>query len=362
MADDNFDFLSGGGEMGALMRTHDWSGSALGPLAGWPQSLRSMVGVCLNSPLLGAVLWGPDLRMLYNDAYVPSMADLHPRALGQPVREVWGSAWSEVAPHFEGVLRTGRGFVMENVPLRVLRRDIAEITYWTFTAAPIRGEDGTIVGLLNQGTETTGELLIRGREAFMNKLSASLRELADARDVMRVAAQALGEYLKADRAGYAEIAADDIHFTIESDWVSGSMQHLGGYRRLDDFGPLQIKAFREGRLVAVADGQADARTQGEQVAKTLSETQIRATLTVPLVKRGRFAAALYAHCREPRVWTTDDMATTQEVAGTDVGGGRTGPCGNRTSQSRSASAVGHPRGVGSGNLGLGLAHGSRVRR
>ena len=37
--------LAGGGEMGALMRAHDWSSSPLGPPEGWPQSLRTAVVV-----------------------------------------------------------------------------------------------------------------------------------------------------------------------------------------------------------------------------------------------------------------------------------------------------------------------------
>ena len=48
------------------MRRMDWRGHPLGAPTEWPQSLRSMVSACLNSPVLGTVLWGPDLRMLYN--------------------------------------------------------------------------------------------------------------------------------------------------------------------------------------------------------------------------------------------------------------------------------------------------------
>ena len=43
MADDSTDFLAGGGEMGRRMREFDWSKTSLGPVAEWPQSLRSAV-------------------------------------------------------------------------------------------------------------------------------------------------------------------------------------------------------------------------------------------------------------------------------------------------------------------------------
>ena len=43
------DFLAGGGRVGVLMRDYDWSGSPLGPPELWPQSLRSVVGLLLQS-------------------------------------------------------------------------------------------------------------------------------------------------------------------------------------------------------------------------------------------------------------------------------------------------------------------------
>ncbi|MGE6662717.1 PAS domain-containing protein [Pseudomonas sp. NPDC077408] len=152
-------FLSGGGEMGALMRNHDWATTPFGPVECWPQCLRSMVGACLNSPLLGTVLWGPELRMLYNDAYVASMADRHPAAIGRPVAEVWGDVWDLVAAPFEHAMRTGEGFAQDRVELPMVRNGQSEITYWNISATPIFGEDGRILGLLNQGIEITGQVV-----------------------------------------------------------------------------------------------------------------------------------------------------------------------------------------------------------
>ena len=94
-----------GGAVGALVRARDWTGSPLGPVECWPQSLHSVLSACLNSPVLGAVLWGPELLFLYNDAYIPSLGDLHPHGWGRPVREIWREAWDAVAPSFTGQWR-----------------------------------------------------------------------------------------------------------------------------------------------------------------------------------------------------------------------------------------------------------------
>ncbi|HEY2591678.1 MAG TPA: hypothetical protein VGI35_08830, partial [Steroidobacteraceae bacterium] len=55
------DFLTGGGEMGARMRAFDWSKTPLGPPGRWPQSLRTIVRVMLDSRYAMWMLWGPEL-------------------------------------------------------------------------------------------------------------------------------------------------------------------------------------------------------------------------------------------------------------------------------------------------------------
>jgi hypothetical protein len=81
--------LAGGGEMGALVRRHDWSATPLGPVERWPQSLRTAVNLILRSPVPIVMLWGEDGVMLYNDAYSGFAGGRHPRLLGSKVLEGW---------------------------------------------------------------------------------------------------------------------------------------------------------------------------------------------------------------------------------------------------------------------------------
>jgi hypothetical protein len=43
------DWLVGGGRMGELIRSTDWTKTPLGPIESWPQSLRTTVSLCLAS-------------------------------------------------------------------------------------------------------------------------------------------------------------------------------------------------------------------------------------------------------------------------------------------------------------------------
>jgi hypothetical protein len=74
--------LLDGGELGALVRAHDWASTPLGPIESWPQSLRTAVGLILLSPVPIVMLWGEDGIMIYNDAYSVFAGGRHPRLLG----------------------------------------------------------------------------------------------------------------------------------------------------------------------------------------------------------------------------------------------------------------------------------------
>ena len=91
-------FLTDGGEVGALMRLHDWSGFPLGAPDAWPQSLSTVVGLMLNSKFPMFVAWGPELGFLYNDSYAEILGGKHPTALGRRFEAIWQEIWSDIGP------------------------------------------------------------------------------------------------------------------------------------------------------------------------------------------------------------------------------------------------------------------------
>ena len=95
-------FLGPDGEMSRLIAAHDWS-DTLGPIPGWPQSLKAAVGLVVHSPVPMVLLWGEDGIMIYNDAYSVFAGGRHPRLLGSKVRE----GWPEVAAFNDNVMKVG---------------------------------------------------------------------------------------------------------------------------------------------------------------------------------------------------------------------------------------------------------------
>ena len=157
-------FLTGGGETGELMRSLDWSGTALAAPAQWPQSLSAVVGLILNTSFPMFVAWGPKLSFLYNDAYAEIMGAKHPAALGQPFEHVWSEIWDDILPIIRQAM-SGQSTYHKNLPLQVLRRGFMEPAWFTFSYAPMRDESGAVAGMYCAVTETTEQVLAENHRA-----------------------------------------------------------------------------------------------------------------------------------------------------------------------------------------------------
>jgi hypothetical protein len=94
----NRQFLAGGGEMGELTRAKDWSKNPVGEPGNWPQSLRTTLGIVLNSKFPMFLFWGPELICFYNDVYRPSLGEngKHPTILGRRAEEAWPEIWAAI--------------------------------------------------------------------------------------------------------------------------------------------------------------------------------------------------------------------------------------------------------------------------
>src|SRR3954462_2385460 len=100
----DFGFLIGGGEVGGLMRAHDWTSSPLGSPASWPQSLRSVAGLLLGSKFPMFVAWGPELGFLYNDPYAQILGTKHPASLGARFQDIWPEIWTDIVPLIDAAI------------------------------------------------------------------------------------------------------------------------------------------------------------------------------------------------------------------------------------------------------------------
>ena len=153
--------LPQGGEVGRLIRAKEaagaWARHPLGPLAAWPQCLRSALGIVLASPVPMTLLWGAEGWLLYNDGYAAIAGPRHPAMLGQAVRD----AWPEAADFNGRVLVAGlageaQSFRDQHFVLHSAGVD--KDTWFNLDYAPVLDESGQPAGVLAIVTETTESL------------------------------------------------------------------------------------------------------------------------------------------------------------------------------------------------------------
>jgi PAS domain S-box-containing protein len=170
---DDLDLLAGGGQMGTLIRAHDWSRTPFGPVSEWPQSLRTALRICLDSRFPIVIWWGPELRLLYNDAWRPALGTTkYPQALGAPGKEVWSDIWETIGPSLETVMQTGKATWENDQLLLFDRNGYLEETYWTYSYSAIRLSSGEVGGVFSAMHEVTDRVLSARR-------LKTLREVAD---------------------------------------------------------------------------------------------------------------------------------------------------------------------------------------
>ena len=174
----------------------DWSDTPLGAPATWDQRLVDAVDTMLGTRFPVTLFWGPELTMIYNQAFVRLIADKHPAALGAPSREVFPEAWPLIGPMLDSVIDDGTATWVEDAYVPLVRRGFLEECYFTFSYSPMRDAGGRVSGAMDIATETTQQVISRRRLRLLSRLDAELAGLSRVEDV---APRALAVLRRADR-------------------------------------------------------------------------------------------------------------------------------------------------------------------
>jgi PAS domain S-box-containing protein len=184
-------------EMARRVAELDWSTTPLGPYEGWSVSLRSAVRILLTSQFAMWMAWGPELTMLYNDAYRRNtLRAKHPWALGQPANAVWAEIWEDIGPRIDSVLESGIATWDEDLLLFLERSGYPEETYHTFSYSPLADDDGAVAGMLCVVVEETDRVLSERRMATLRELGSDLAVTGSEEQTLATVGHRLGTNLR----------------------------------------------------------------------------------------------------------------------------------------------------------------------
>jgi PAS domain-containing protein len=160
----------------AWARNIDWAATPLGSMSSWSAQLRSIANVIMQDPRPAVGFWGPDLIMIYNEAYIKVLGSLHP-CMGHSARVAFGDVWYN---YFEPIItRNLLGETVEktNTAIHMVCNGLKEETYFSLKSIPILDSEGATVGHYEPLVETVGSLLQRFPACSGSSLQSSLTYL-----------------------------------------------------------------------------------------------------------------------------------------------------------------------------------------
>lgn len=177
--------FAGPGEVRAIGRQFDWAGTPLGPVARWPQSLRSTVRTLLSSQYPMVLTWGPAFTQIYNDAYSKLIGDRHPAGLGGDIRVTLAEAWDILGPMIERVMATREANWTPALPLEMHRAGYREEAYFSVSHAPAEDDEGEVVGMLAVCSEVTEQIVSERRLRLLREIASKAGDATETADAAR---------------------------------------------------------------------------------------------------------------------------------------------------------------------------------
>jgi signal transduction histidine kinase len=204
--------FAGDSRMAARCRKFDWSGTPLGHESRWPQSLKTMASTVLASGNPMLLFWGPDLVMIYNDAFAPSLGfERDSRGLGAKGREFWTDVWPVIGSQLESVMERGETVWFENARVPIERDGMMCDAWWTYSYSPVRDEAGEVAGILVVCQETTAHIESENKLREANQTLESANRAKS--EFLAVMSHELRTPLNAIE-GYAELLEMGVHGPI----------------------------------------------------------------------------------------------------------------------------------------------------
>ncbi len=163
--------------MAGLIREFDWVRTPFGSIETWSETLLAALNLMLGSPVPSALFWGPELILLYNDAYKPFTNSKYPLALGRPGAEVWHEAWHIIGPLYEAAVTRGEHSLQQDALIPIEENGRVRDFYWVNSISPVY-DKGRIAGVFNVCQNTTQAVLaaraLRESEARASRILQSI--------------------------------------------------------------------------------------------------------------------------------------------------------------------------------------------
>jgi len=299
-------------EMERRMRAFPWETTPVGPVAGWPQSLKSAVRTVLDLRLPAHLAWGDSFVQFFNDAYLPILGDKHDSALGNDTRVTWAEIWPTIGPMWQQV-RQGESLGSDGLPLTINRYGYYETCYFSYSYSPIYGDSGRVEGVLTTFAEITKAVLGERRRDYQVKLADTLRRETEFGSMLKATIRLTSEYFANSNVAYVELDEQHRTFTVKEEWKDGvETGGAQGTLPVDMLSPSQLDALRAGTTLCIDDVSTDPECAA--VAKPCLMLGIHSVVVIPLKDGDRLHGAGFLYKDHSYRWTDDERTLAEDLA------------------------------------------------
>jgi PAS domain S-box-containing protein len=149
-------------------------------------------------------------------------------------------------------------------------------------------------------------------QAFLIAWGDSVREETSPRAILARTLDQLGRHLGVSRCNYGETTRDGAGLAVLQEWNAGVIGVAGQEFPFAALGAKVIADHLTGRTLAVTD--VVDHPLFDDVQETYRATDVRALISVPLVRDGRLVAVFGVQQSTPRAWTEHEQRLVSEIA------------------------------------------------
>jgi PAS domain S-box-containing protein len=257
------DCLTGGGEMGLLMRSMDWSKTSIGSVESWSPALWMVVRLLLANRFPLLLRWGPHYCQLYNDAYRPMLGAKHPASMGQAASECFPEIWGIIGPLIDTPFKGGSATWIDDLQVEYIRYDRLEEAHFTVAYSPVPDETvpSGIGGVLATVHEITEQVVGERRGLALRDLGSRSGEAKTAEEACVIAAGTLARHPK------------DVPFALlyllDGDRKQAHLAGAAGIEMGKAESPLEIDLSGESSREAIWPLAETVRSEAMQIVKDL---------------------------------------------------------------------------------------------
>lgn len=185
---------------------------------------------------------------------------------------------------------------------------------WTHSrAVPILDDAGSITEWFGAASDVTEAKLREEKDAFLLKLSDTLRPLVDPIAVQETASLLLGQQLGADNVNYGVINTEAKAVVVAREYrVEAAPSTIGSFS-FANFETV-LRTLRTTKRTLQVDDTATSSLISDEERRTILAIEVGAFVTTPLVKAGRHVASLTVTSLRPRSWTASEIGLIEETA------------------------------------------------